>query len=223
MKDSREYSHKIKEFYRWLRREYDKPEKIVYDEPVDALVYAVTSERLTEMESQFAMKRLSERFADWNDLRVSRPDEIVNALSGDKIAAKETASLLNRVLASTFAKYNMLSLNILKKMGKRPARQILEKMDGTSPFAIDYCMLTALRGHAMPLTRKMIEYLKNNELVYPKANEEEISGFLTRQIPADNAYEFYALLRRCSEAGKARKNRSKGKIKKERKSTLKNG
>ena len=51
----------------------------------------------------------------------------------------------------------------------------------------------------------MIEFLKSNDLVHAEANEEEIESFLARQISADNAYEFYSLLRRESETRKASK------------------
>ncbi len=88
----------------------------------------------------------------------------------------------------------------VKKTGKRPAKQVLEKLDGISHFAVNYCMLTSLQGHAIPLTQKMVEYLRSNELVGPQADEQEIEGFLTRQISAKDAYEFYALLRVESES-----------------------
>ncbi len=65
-------------------------------------------------------------------------------------------------------------------------------------------MLTSLHGHAIPLTKKMIEYLRSNQLVHPDADEQQIEGFLARQISAENAYEFYALLRRCSESQRGR-------------------
>lgn len=203
MKNSKEYCQKIQEFYRRLKREYQKPEKVTYDEPVDALVYAIICENRTEAETQTAIKKLTEWFADWNELRVCRPDEVVEALGGDGPAAKETASTLIKALTAVFGRYHSVSLKALKKIGKRPARVFLEKIDGTNAFMIDYCMLTSLQGHAIPLTKKMMEFLKNNDLVHPQSDEEEISGFLARQIPAENAYEFYILLNRCSETGKA--------------------
>ena len=61
-------------------------------------------------------------------------------------------------------------------------------------------MLTSLQGHAIPLTEGMIEYLKSKELVYPEADEQQIGGFLAKQISARKGYEFYALLRNESEA-----------------------
>jgi hypothetical protein len=62
-----------------------------------------------------------------------------------------------------------------------------------------------MQGHAIPLNSAMIEYLKTNELIHHEAGYEEIEGFLTRQIPAKNAYEFYAMLRHESESPKSKK------------------
>ena len=205
MKDSKEYSKKVHKLYRSLKRKYPKVQKVVYERIVDALVYAIISAELSEAATQSAIKRLTDYLVDWNDLRISRTEEIVEALGADTSVTRDIASALTRALRSVFSKYNMVSLQALCKMSKRPARGVLEKIDGTSRFVVDYCMLTSLQGHAIPLTKKMIEYLRSNELVHAEADEREIEGFLARQIPAEKAYEFYFLLRRQSEAGKKKK------------------
>ena len=43
-------------------------------------------------------------------------------------------------------------------------------------------MLTSMQGHAIPLTPKMIEYLKTSQFINAEAAYEEIEGFL---VPAD--------------------------------------
>lgn len=202
MKDSKEYSKKVYKLFCSVKRKYPKVQKVDYDEPVDALVYAVISENMSEASTQSVMKRFGDYFVDWNDLRVSRQEEIIETLGSDTPAAADIASSLKKVLWSVFGKYNMVSLEAMRKMSKRPAKAALEKMEGTSRFVVDYCMLTSLRGHAIPLTKNMIEYLRNNELVHPEADEEEINGFLARQISAGEAYEFYYLLRLQSESHK---------------------
>jgi endonuclease III len=214
MKNSGLYSRKIREFYRPAKLKGQKPEKVTYDEPVDALVYAIISEKITRSHADSVIHKLKEHFADLNDLRVSRVDEIAETIGGEEQAAMETASAIVKILTSVFIKYNVVSLGALKKMGKRPARQFLERMEGVSRFAVDYCMLTSLQGHAIPLTKKMVEYLIENGMVHPSSDEQEIEGFLARQISAENAYEFYALLRSRSESGRGE---SKGKKKTVRK------
>ena len=217
MKDSKEYSRKVQRLYRSLKRKYQKPEKVVYDEPLDAIVYAVISAELSETAAQSAVKRVADNFIDLNDLRVSLMEEIVEVLGTDTPVTRNMASTLTSVLRGAFDEYNTVSLEALKKIGKRPARQILEKMGSTSPFIVDYCILTSLQGHAIPLTRKMVEYLRSNQLVHPDADEQQIKGFLARQISAEKAYEFYALLRRHSESHKAETKARKVKAKKARK------
>lgn len=200
MKDSKEYSKKIHRLYRTLKTKYPKVKNIMYDEPADALVYAIVGENMSGPETESAIKRFAGYFIDLNDLRVSRPEEIIEVLGEDTTSTKNTASTIIRALRAIFDQYNNISLEALKKTGKRPARQVLEKMDGVSHFAVNYCMLTSLQGHAIPLTQRMIEYLRSNELVHPDADEQEIEGFLAKQIPSENGFEFYTLLRRQSES-----------------------
>ncbi len=89
------------------------------------------------------------------------------------------------------------------------------KLDGASRFAVNYCMLTSLQGHGIALTERMLEYLRANELVDPEANEQQIEGFLSRQVSAEDGYEFYAVLRDESERGRRRRKRkAAGKVKK---------
>jgi endonuclease III len=214
MKDSGQYAKKIQRLYRTLKRRLGRAAILTYDEPVDALVFAAVSEKVTESQAVSAIKRIRENFVDYNDLRVARAEEICEVLGQDFPFAHETATALVSSLMAVFNKYNMLSLQGLRKLGKRPAKVMLEKLAGVTPFVVDYCMLTSLGGHAIPVTPKMLEYLKANGLSNAEAGYEEVEVFLSRQIAMKNAYEFYRLLRRESESPKARKSPRENKRKK---------
>ncbi|MGA2069987.1 MAG: hypothetical protein ABSG97_01450 [Sedimentisphaerales bacterium] len=211
MKDSKEYSKKIQKLYRSLKKKPGKHTPVEFDEPVDALVFAIVSENLTESQAQTAMKKLKDYFVDWNDLRVATIEEIGEVLGQDVPAARNIGATLVSALNAVFEKHNMLSLQSLRKLGKRPAKLLLEKLGGVTPFVVDYCMLTSMQGHAIPLTPKMIEYLKTSQLINTEAAYEEIEGFLCRLISIKNAYEFYSLLRRESESPKAQSKKTKKK------------
>jgi endonuclease III len=213
MKNSKGYSKKIQKLYHGLKNKYPKPAKVSYDGPLDALVYAIISENMTEAEARSAMKKITQNFADLNDLRVSLTIEILEILGANNPVMKNTASALLGILRAVFKENNTISLEPLKKIGKRPARDVLEKIPGTNKFVIDYCMLTSLQAHAIPITKRMVEYLKTNQFVHPESDEQDIEGFLARQISADNAYEFYALLRHESESGQAGAKKTAGKSK----------
>lgn len=212
MKNSKECAKKIQNLYRTLKHKNPKVQEVSYETVMDAVVYSIISENMSEKAAESAIKGIYEYFVDLNDLRVSRVEEIVEVLGENTPTTREAASKIIKVLQAIYNEYHKVNLEALKKLGKRPARQVLEKIDGTSNFIVDYCMLTSLRGHAVPLTENMIKYLKMNELVDSDADEQQISGFLTKQISAKNGYEFYALLRHESE-------KQKGTVKKTRTSS----
>lgn len=202
MKNSKEYAQRLHKLYRELKRVHPKVEKTTFEDPAEALICGIISERLSESATTKALKEIRSTFVDWNDLRVARVQEIAEALGANNTSSREAAMSLATVLRGIFDEHHKISLAILKKLGKRPAREGLEKIDGASRFVINYCMLTSMQAHAVPLTQEMIEYLRTNGAIAPDASEDDIEGFLTRQVAAKDAYEFYALLRRESESPK---------------------
>jgi len=200
MKDSGKYATEIQKFYRSLKRKRPKVKKVEYEDVSESLIHGAILEYMSESAVEAAFKKFANYFVDLNDMRVSRAEEVAEMLGQDTEEARKAGASVIRILASIFRRYNNVDLSALRKAGKRQARAILEKFDGTSNFSIDYCMLTALRGHAVPLTEAMAKYLRDNKLIHPEAERGDIEGFLTRQISAANAYEFYAFLRRESES-----------------------
>ena len=171
MKNSKDYSKKIQKLYRSLSRKYPKVQKVSHEKVIDAIIYAVISAEMSERMTDSVIKKLAGYFVDLNDLRVSRSEEIVEVLGKDNNVTMNIASTITMILNGIFNEYHKVSLEALKKIGKRPAKQALEKIDGTSRFVVDYCLLTALGGHAIPLTDKMVKYLKTSEFVNPDADE----------------------------------------------------
>jgi hypothetical protein len=219
MKNSKTYGQKIGKLFRSLKQKYPKVRKIDLDDPADAVVYAIVSEHIRASTARTIIRKMGKHFVDLNDLRVSRTEEILEVLGTSGPASRTTASLLTQVLNSIYNKYNRVSLSKLKEIGKRQAAKQLERLDGVSRFVVNYCFLAVLRGHCIPLTQNMIEYLRAGGLVYQEATEDDIEGFLERQIAAANAYEFYSLLRQESE--KAKKTRKTKVSKKKSKKTAK--
>lgn len=204
MKDSKDYSKKVRKLFSSLKRRYAKVTNPEYDDPLEALVYGIISEYMDLSASKTITKKMKSYFVDLNDMRVSRTEEILDILGSSSEHPKKTAATLTQALNSVFNKYDMVSLEAFEEIGKRQAKKVLDKLEGASPFSINYCFLAAMGGHAIPLTQKMLEYLRSNELVHSEASDEEIAGFLERQISAANAYRFYWLLRCEAEGGSKR-------------------
>ena len=218
MKDSKIYAKKITKLYGSLKKG-PKIKTKNFDDPVDAIVYAIISENMESESAKSIYKKMEEHFVDQNDLRVSREEEIMDVFGGINEEANKTAKLLRKALEAILEKYESVGLTKLKEMGKRQAKTELETIKCLSPFVVNYCFLTSLAGHAIPLTEQMIDFLKDEELVHPESTSQQIEGFLERQISAANAYEFYTLLKQ--ESKKICKKKAKAPKKIDEKSTVK--
>lgn len=205
MKNSKEHAQRLQRLYRELKRTYPEVERTTYEDPVEALICGIISERMTETAAQRAYREITRSFVDWNDLRVSRVEEIAEVFGRNTAGGRAAALAITAALRGIFDEHHKISLATLKKLGKRPARQDLEKIEGVSRFVINYCLLTSLEAHAIPLTEPMADYLKRHGIIEGNADADEVEGFLTRCVAAKDAYEFYALLRRESESPKVSK------------------
>lgn len=198
MKNSKEYGAKIDKFFRSIRsgQKVKAPE---FNDPIDALIYGIISESTTERQAKKVFKNLQSHFIDSNDLRVSRSEEIQEILEDMTPKGEQVAVNLTRMLSAVFDKYDVLSLKTIDAQGKRQAKKELEELPGTTRFAVNFCFLASLQGHAIPLTEPMLHFLNDNQMVDPQATQDEIEMFLERHISASHAWEFYELLRQAAE------------------------
>jgi endonuclease III len=210
MKNSKEHAQRLQRLYRELKRAHPQVARTSYEDPVEALICGIISEKMSESAAQRAFREITRSFVDWNDLRVSRVEEIAEVLGRNTTTGRAAALALTAALRRIFDEHHKISLAALKKLGKKPARQDLEKIDGVSRFVINYCLLTSLGAHAIPVTEQMADYLKRNGIIDANADAQDLEGFLTRCVAAKDAYEFYALLRRESESPKVSKKSTKG-------------
>ncbi len=216
MKNSKEYGARIRKAFQAWKRLSSALEPASYEDPIEALVVGHISQFYTEADTKKIYKRIQNHFVDLNDLRVARTEEILDVMGDHSPQAQTAAQSLIRMLNQICDRYDGLTLASLKGQGKRQGRKAVEDIEEVGRFAVDYCFLTALGGHAVPLTDKMKEYLIREQLICPESSDEEIHGFLERQISASDAWRFYALLRAAAEGTlssleKARASDSEGK------------
>lgn len=203
MKNSKEYAKRIDKFYKRLKQEKGKISVPDYEDPLQALLNGICLEYWTIQQTHAAFKKIHDHFVDENEFRVSRQDEVMEVIGLRDADAKTVTTSMLMALMAIFNRHDQLSLQFLREQGKRQARKELEIIAGLTPFAIDYCFVFSLDGHAIPLNRRMIDHLKAIECVHPESTDEEIQGFLMRQISASHAREFTCLLHADSFAAAA--------------------
>jgi hypothetical protein len=96
------------------------------------------------------MRAIEKEFVDLNELRVATDLEIQELLGvrypDDRAPRRDDHASLNNI----FEREHTLSLDRLKTISKRDARQFLRELPDIHPFVEAYVMLFGFDGHAFP-------------------------------------------------------------------------
>lgn len=199
MKTSSQEIIKLKKLFTALKKGGEKHKKPSHCEFIETLVFAILCENTTESAARAAIKKIQSHFVDFNDLRVARVEETVEIIGHDIQQPEKCAAKLISLLNAIFQKYDCLSPEDLTNAGKKNTREILDKFSGMTDFVRAYVMMMTLNAHAVPLTEKMIQYLKTFGILNPDADNVQIETFIEKHISASDGYAFYTVIRHDSE------------------------
>lgn len=199
MKDSSKYSTKLKRLCTQIKKDDTVPAEFEQRKPLVELLLGCLSEHTTESKAITALHKLETYFVDFNELRVARLDESIEALGKTYPHARDVATTLSKVLKSVQDKLDELDLDFLLEGGKRDAKSFLEELEGVTPYIVAWVMLRSLGAHAFPVNEQMMTMLREEEVISPNADVAEVQGFLERQISASKISETYALLRHYAD------------------------
>src|SRR5213078_2554775 len=124
-----------------------------------AMSYDVSDARADE-----AMRAIEREFVDLNELRVATDLEIQELLGVRYPAIERRVAMITQALNNIFEREHTLSLDRLKEVSRRDARQFLRELPDIHPFVEAYVMLYSLDGNAFPIDDNMLQYLKDEEI-----------------------------------------------------------
>ena len=194
MKNAATYEKRFKGFLAQLRKAYSPAAPTLPTDPTVELIWSVVLEDAPEGTAKVALSRLTGQFVDFNELRVSRVDEIANGLPNTLSDARGRAGRMTVILQAIFDKFNTLVIPELRDLGKRDARHFIGSIPQMTPFVEARACLFAAGIHAVPVDRTLAGLLADHGIVQPEADLREIQGFLERVVPAKEAVEIALLL-----------------------------
>lgn len=188
-----------------LKRAYSKQRQIVtktdIPEPIDALTClatAILAEESTEADAKRAVNRILDSMVDWNEVRVSDGIELDRAAGNTMRHGVRCCEKLIAALQSVFDNENRLSLDRLKSVGRRDARHYLETLNGVSEYVVASVLLWSLGGHAIPVNDRLLNALREADVVFPAATRAEVQAFIERHISASDGKRFCIVMRSFS-------------------------
>jgi endonuclease III len=205
MKNATKHAEELKSFARKLQKEH-KPAPLEPQEPLKALVRGAMSFDVAEARAEDAMKAIEKEFVDLNELRVATDLEIQGLVGGRYPSIERRVVMITGALNNIFEREHTLSLNRLREISKRDARQFLRDLPEIHPFVEAYVMLFAFEGHAMPVDDAICDLLKEHEIVESETSLPDVQKFIENNLKAEETYAFYAAARAATaETGKRKK------------------
>lgn len=176
-----------------LKKRYDPAEP----EPrpvLEQFIYALCREGATREQADLAYRNLHERFFDWNEVRVSSPREVEEAM-GDLPKADARAQRLIGLLQEVFETTFSFDLESLHKKGVKQAAKQLSRYQSATDYAVAWILQQTLGGHAIPLDGPTLRVLRRLGLIEGEAEDPEaLRASLEHLIPKARGQLFVELV-----------------------------
>ncbi|MFO0838658.1 MAG: hypothetical protein U1D55_09005 [Phycisphaerae bacterium] len=195
MKGATQCARRVKLVFRNLRTKLGKVNRPVVGDPLTQLVLGVLSRNVPESKAREALDALRATVVDYNELRVIPPLELAGHLP-DYPDGRTKCEDISRALNRIFAIEHTVSLDRFSGGSSRDVSAYLEKLDGLDAYSRARVRLLGFQLHAVPLDEAMWAMAKAEGMVADKASLEEAQSFLERQVGAEDALEFFSLLRK---------------------------
>jgi endonuclease III len=194
MKNATKHAEELRSLIKRLVKEH-KPEPKQAQDPLQALVRAAMSFDMPDAKADEAMRHIEREFVDLNELRVATDLEIHEMLGVRYPAIEKRVAMITQSLNNIFEREHTLSLDRLRTVSKRDARQFLRELPDIHPFVEAYVMLFGFDGHAFPLDSEILDYLREQGIVEDGATVDDAQRFLEHQLKAEECYEMFVALR----------------------------
>ncbi|HZK81322.1 MAG TPA: hypothetical protein VFC46_09655 [Humisphaera sp.] len=194
MKNATKHADELKSLHKRLMKDHKSPAR----EPVDALkalVRGAMSFDVADARADEAMRLINKEFVDLNELRVATELEVQEMLGQRYPAIEKRVAMITQALNNIFEREHTLSLDRLKTLNKKEARQFLRELPEIHPFVEAYVMLYAFDGHAVPLDEEMLVILREHNVVGEKVTIEEAQKFVESHIKAEDCHDFFVAFR----------------------------
>ncbi|MBX3375293.1 MAG: hypothetical protein KF817_15815 [Phycisphaeraceae bacterium] len=162
------------------------------DDATAVLIQSMLLWESTSAKAFAAYEAIRRHVLDFNELRVTMADEIVEVIGPRYPMATERAARLRAVLRSIFLREHAVSLKLLQEQGKRDARKYIESLDGIMPYASARVLLLSFQTHGIPVDGQLLRLLVEEEIVEPGSTEADAAAFLGRHVRAGDGAQVHA-------------------------------
>lgn len=166
---------------------------------VEELVFSMLVWEARSAQAREAIQRLRASVVDYNELRVSLPEEIRQVLGERYPRGSDRAARLRATLNELYRREHRVTLQPIASAGKREARSYLETLEGMPHFVASRVFLVACGGHAAPVDERIRNMLAEEGVVGADETPETVSAWLERHVKAGDALGVYGSLQAAAD------------------------
>lgn len=204
MKHGTEYATRLRGAYLKMARKAPAAPSDGSPNPLRHLAIAVLGRHDGPVAGEHALAKLFRRVHDWNELRVSTPEELAGAVGGTLHQPLDACNRLYLALNGIYRRENAMSLDRLLSGKVKDSKKYLESLPGMDGYATAYVMLWSLGAHAIPVHDRLLTLMRKEEWVDPNAPREEVQAFLERHVKASDARRFCQVMGAYAEGSHGR-------------------
>lgn len=161
---------------------------------LEQFLYAICREGASRAQADRAFRNLQERFFDWNEVRVSSPHEVEEAL-GNLPDAESRAQRLISVLQEVFETTFSFDLEPLHKKGLKQAAKQLSRYQAANDYAVSWVIQHSLGGHAIPLDAPSLRVVRRLGLIDGSEHDlEAVRTSVEHLVPKSRGSLFIELI-----------------------------
>ncbi len=168
---------------------HGKIAKIAGEEPaarpiLEEFIYAVLREGASRDAADQAYEMLRKNFFDWNEVRVSAPQELCDVIDpfvNDPLTrSQRIIEFLQEVFETTFS----FDLDSIEKKGMKQAAKTLSRYTAANDYTVAWVTQSRLGGHAIPIDSPSLRTLRRLQIIDDEQIDlETIRASLEHQIP----------------------------------------
>ncbi|MCK4851380.1 MAG: hypothetical protein KAT11_08515, partial [Phycisphaerae bacterium] len=164
-----------------LKRLYGAPAKQSAEvEPVERIVLAILADNEPSSKAQTVLRKLKGYYVDFNELRVSRPNELAAHMGSTFAQPLPKAKIILGVLKGIFDRENSFDLGFLKSKSKQELEEYFRDIPGADNYLVSSVILYCCGRQAFPLDEKMLQACKELELAKGPVSLENMQAYFER-------------------------------------------
>ena len=160
---------------------------------LDALVGTILSQNTTDVNSHRAFAALKAAFPTWEEVRLSPPGPIEEAIKSGGLAAIKTERI-QVILNSLYAEHGECTLEHLRMETDDEVKRILRSYKGVGAKTISCVLMFCLKRFDFPVDTHVWKIALNLGWVPKGASRDQTYDHLNQRVPDKLKYELHVLL-----------------------------